>query len=102
LPLGAAEENKAVAPNGGTKSAFAHPHREIAMPIDFTEDEKAALIDLLVGVIENDPFPLSERVQRLRGILTKVRPMPELPPEEPNRAGDEPVQMMNDRVDHGR
>ena len=60
------------------------------------------MIDLLVGVIENDPFPLSERVQRLRGILTKVRPMPELPPEEPNRAGDEPVQMMNDRVDHGR
>jgi hypothetical protein len=28
------------------------------MPIEFTEDEKATLIDLLVGTIERDPFPL--------------------------------------------
>ena len=50
------------------------------MPIDFTDDEKAVLTDLLVGVIENDPFPLSQRIQRLRGILAKIRPIPELPP----------------------
>ena len=61
------------------------------MPIDFTDDEKAVLINLLVGVIENDPFPASERVQRLRGILAKIRPMPELPPEEPDEIDDEPV-----------
>jgi len=72
------------------------------MTIDFTGDEKTALIDLLVGVIENDPFPLSQRVQRLRSILKKIRPMPELSPEEPDEAGDEPVQMMNGRVDDGR
>jgi hypothetical protein len=61
------------------------------MPIDFTDDEKAALIDLLVGVIEHDPFPLSERSQRLRYILAKIRPIPELPPEEPDDIDDEPA-----------
>jgi hypothetical protein len=58
---------------------------------EFSEDERAALIDLLVGVIENDPFPLSQRIQRLRGILAKIRPMPELPPEEPDDIDDEPA-----------
>jgi hypothetical protein len=58
---------------------------------EFSEDERAALIDLLVGVIENDPFPLSQRILRLRGILAKIRPMPELPPEEPDDIDDEPA-----------
>ena len=44
------------------------------MPVEFTEDEKGALVDLLVGIIERDPFPLSARIQRLRGILAKLRP----------------------------
>ena len=61
------------------------------MVVEFSEDERAALIDLLVGVIENDPFPLSQRIQRLRGILAKIRPMPELPPEEPDEIDDEPA-----------
>ena len=60
-----------------------------AMPIDFTDDEKAALIDLLVGAIEHDPFPQSQRIQRLRGILKKIRPPPPLPPDEDDAMGDE-------------
>ena len=48
------------------------------------------MIDLLVGVIEKDPFPLSQRIQRLRGILTKIRPIPELHAEEPDAIDDEP------------
>ena len=59
--------------------------------IEFSEDERAALIDLLVGVIENDHFPLSERLQRLRRILAKIRPMPEVPPDEPDEIDDEPA-----------
>jgi hypothetical protein len=49
------------------------------MPVEFTADETAALIDLIVGTIERHPFPHSLPVQRLRGILEKIRPKPELP-----------------------
>jgi hypothetical protein len=52
------------------------------MPIEFTEDERAALIDLVVGTIEHDLFPHSPRTQRLRGILAKLRPVLELPSDE--------------------
>ena len=52
------------------------------MPIDFTEDETTALINLLVGTIERYPFPQSPDIQRLRGILRKIRPPPELPSAE--------------------
>jgi hypothetical protein len=41
------------------------------MPIEFTKDETAALVDLLVGTIERYPFPQSPHIQRLRGILEK-------------------------------
>jgi hypothetical protein len=41
------------------------------MPPDLTDDERTALIGLLV--IENDPFPQSPRIQQLRGIVTKLR-----------------------------
>jgi hypothetical protein len=44
-----------------------------------TEDETAALIDLLVGTIERHPFPQSVPIQRLRSILEKVRPVPPSP-----------------------
>jgi hypothetical protein len=60
------------------------------MPIEFTEDERAALIDLLVGTIEHDLFPQSLRIQRLRGILAKLRPVPELPSEEEADVDEEP------------
>jgi len=51
----------------------------LVMPIEFTKDETAALIDLLVGTIERYPFPQSPHIQRLRGILEKIRPVPTLP-----------------------
>jgi hypothetical protein len=42
------------------------------MPLDLTDDEKAALVDLLYEAIERDRFPLSPRINRLRGILAKL------------------------------
>ena len=60
------------------------------MPINLTDDEKSALIDLLVGTIERDLFPQSQRIQLLRRVLTKVRPSPELPDEEEDAVEDEP------------
>ena len=60
------------------------------IPINLTDDEKAALIDLLVGVIEHDLFPQSQRIQRLRGILTTLRPAPELLDDEEDAVEDEP------------
>jgi len=56
------------------------------VPIEFTKDETAALIDLLVGTIERYPFPQSPHIQRLRGILEKITPVPTLPGD----AGVEP------------
>jgi hypothetical protein len=58
--------------------------------VELSEEERAALIDLLVGVIEHDLFPFSRRIQLLRSILAKVRPTPELPPEEPGEIDDVP------------
>jgi hypothetical protein len=52
---------------------------ERAMLVEFRQDETAALIDLLVGTIERHPFPQSPHVQRLRGILEKIRPAPAVP-----------------------
>ena len=43
------------------------------MPSDLTDNDKAALVDLLAGTIETDPFPLSPRIARLRRILAKLR-----------------------------
>jgi len=60
------------------------------MPIKLTDDETAELVNLLVGVIEHDLFPLSRRIQLLRSILVKIRPTPELPPEQPERIDDDP------------
>jgi hypothetical protein len=41
-----------------------------AMNLD--DDEKAALVELLVDTIERDRFPLSPRIRRLRGIFAKL------------------------------
>jgi hypothetical protein len=41
---------------------------------DLTDDDKAALIELLRETIERDRFPLSPRVRRLRAILAKLAP----------------------------
>jgi hypothetical protein len=42
------------------------------MPLDLTDDEKAALIELLRGTIDRDRFPLSPRMRPLRSILEKL------------------------------
>jgi hypothetical protein len=42
------------------------------MPLDLTDDEKAALIELLRGTIDRDRFPLSPRIKLLRSILEKL------------------------------
>ena len=63
------------------------------MTFDLTEEETTALAKLLRDAIDADRFPLSRRVQTLKGILAKIRPEPmrePLPPPKvyaPPRAG---------------
>ena len=58
------------------------------MPLDLTDDERAALIELLLRTIENDRFPISPRIKRLRAILAKFgieySPAEPLPPPRPS------------------
>ena len=60
--------------------------------LDLTEEETEALAMLLSRTIDNDRYPLSPRIQTLKGILAKLRPEPirePLPPlkhYEPPRA----------------
>jgi hypothetical protein len=62
------------------------------MQLDLTDDETAGLTRLLDNTIDADWYPLSPRVQTLKGILRKIRPEPareSLPPlkhYEPPRA----------------
>jgi hypothetical protein len=53
------------------------------MPPDLTDDEKAALIDLLRSTIDEDRFPLSPRIRQLRAILAKLAPEPPRPEAYP-------------------
>jgi hypothetical protein len=46
------------------------------MPLDLTEEETDALARLLSRTIDEDRYPLSPRVQLLKGILAKIRPEP--------------------------
>ena len=63
------------------------------MTLDLTEEETAALARLLTKTIDADRYPLSPRIQLLKGMLAKIRPEPErqpLPPPkryEPPRSG---------------
>jgi hypothetical protein len=43
------------------------------MTPDLSDDEKRALAELLTRTIENDRYPLSPRIQILKGILRKIR-----------------------------
>ena len=43
------------------------------MQLELTDEETRALLNLLIETIEADKFPLSARVQTLRGILAKGR-----------------------------
>ena len=59
------------------------------MPLDLTDDERAALIELLLlRSIENDRFPFSPRIKRQRAILAKFgieySPAEPLPPPNPS------------------
>ena len=51
-----------------------------AMHLDVSNEETLALLNLLTQTIENDRYPLSPRVQTLRGILAKFGPMASTPP----------------------
>lgn len=51
----------------------------MAMQIDLSDEEAAALLALLNRTIENDRYPLSPRIQILRGILAKLAAVPKHP-----------------------
>ena len=53
------------------------------MTIDLTDEETAALMRLLNKAIDADRYPLSPRIQTLKGILAKIRPEPEREPLPP-------------------
>ena len=46
------------------------------MQLDLTDEETAALTRLLTNTIDADRYPLSPRIQTLKGILGKIRPEP--------------------------
>ena len=57
------------------------------MTLELDDDEWAALVELLLDTVQNDRFPLSPRVKRLRGILAKigVGQLPAMPYDVPGR-----------------
>jgi hypothetical protein len=58
------------------------PHLTIITP-DLTDEEIAALTRLLREKIDNDRYPLSPRIQVLKGVLAKFRPEPPRQPLPP-------------------
>jgi len=67
------------------------------MMLDLTDDETDALATLLRRTIDDDRYPLSPRVQTLKGILAKIRPEPVREPLPPPKVYGPPSK---DR--HGR
>jgi hypothetical protein len=53
------------------------------MILDLTEEETDALARLLSRTIDEDRYPLSPRIQLLKGILGKFRPEPAREPLPP-------------------
>jgi hypothetical protein len=51
-------------------------------PLDLTDDERQALINMLTVEIEASKFPLSPRIEQLKRIGDKLR-SETVPPEEP-------------------
>jgi hypothetical protein len=47
------------------------------MILDLTDEETAVLLGELDRIIDNDRYPLSPRIQTLKGILARIRPEPE-------------------------
>jgi hypothetical protein len=61
------------------------------MTLDLTEEEAAALAQLLRRAINEDRYPLSPRLAPLKAILAKVDPpQPPSEPLPPLRASDAP------------
>ena len=60
------------------------------MELDLTDDETAALARLLKSTIDADRYPLSPRIQMLKGILGKIRPEPVRDPLPPRRHYEPP------------
>ena len=50
------------------------------MQLDLTDEEAAALLSLVNRAIDDDRYPLSPRVQLLRGIRAKLTGAPTQPP----------------------
>jgi hypothetical protein len=53
------------------------------MIFDLNDEETAALARLLSQTIDTNRYPLSPRIQTLKGILAKIRPEPEREPLPP-------------------
>jgi hypothetical protein len=55
------------------------------MMLNLTDEETDALARLLSRTIDDDRYPLSPRVQTLKGILAKIRPEPVREPLPPRK-----------------
>jgi hypothetical protein len=53
------------------------------MTLDLTDEETAGLMRLLANTIDADRYPLSPRIQTLKGILGKIQPEPARAPLPP-------------------
>ena len=53
--------------------------------LDLTDEQTDALARLLSRTTDNDRYPLSPRVQTLKGILAKIRPEPAREPMPPRK-----------------
>ena len=49
------------------------------MPLDLSDDEKAALIELLRDTVDRDRALTSPRIRKLQAILAKLDPVPPPP-----------------------
>jgi hypothetical protein len=60
------------------------------MELDLHDDETAALTRLLINTIDGDRYPLSPRIQTLKGVLAKIRPEPTREPVPPPKVYEPP------------
>ena len=60
------------------------------MVLDLSDDEAAALAQLLRRTINDDPYPLSPRLVPLKAILAKLDPPPPSGSAPPLQARDAP------------
>ena len=51
--------------------------------LDLSDEQTAALTRLLTKTIDDDRYPLSPRIQLLKGNLARIRSEPERPPLPP-------------------